>query len=75
VKIRYLWSYLTKGKSGVASIMSLPKRGELMIVMSSNRQTGFLLGYQWASSEAVLQRLVRYNVVVNSPDVAVLAVV
>jgi hypothetical protein len=75
VKISYLWSYLTKGKSGVAGIMSLPKRGELMIVMSSNRQTGFLLGYQWASSEAVLQRLVRYNVVVNSPDVAVLAVV
>ncbi len=75
VKISYLWSYLTRGKSGITGIMSLPKRGELMIVIASNRQTGFLLGYQWASSQAVLQRLGRYNVVVNSQEVAVLAVV
>jgi len=75
VKISYLWSYLTRGKSPIGGIMSLPKRGELMIVTASNRRTGFLLGYQWVGSQAVLQRLVRYNVVVNSPDVAVLTTV
>jgi len=74
VKVNYLWLYLTEGKGGAISVTSLPRRGELMVLTGSNRRSGFLLGYQWVGPQAILQRLSRYNVVVSSPEVTLLAI-
>jgi hypothetical protein len=68
----YLWQYLSKSR--FRDMTSAPRPGEVFVLTATNRRVGFLLGYQWAPAQTVLQRLGRYNLLVNSPELSLLEI-